>query len=141
LVILKYGPSALVATQKSKFFLLLHGDVHAWVHGMFSKHFQRKDLNFMNTTSGITCSDISIAAFGLYQDSWMRSKNRYARPLETDEYWATCAWLLGRHTCHGICYQQHWKLLVSNMVASAPEYGKYAEVLAKQVNPEVPARP
>jgi hypothetical protein len=29
LVILKYGPSALVATQKSKFFLLLHGDVHA----------------------------------------------------------------------------------------------------------------
>ena len=36
-------------------------------------------------------------------------------------------------------YQQHMKgLLVANMVASAPEYGKYAEeVLAKQMKPEV----
>lgn len=36
-------------------------------------------------------------------------------------------------------YQQHMKaLLVSNMMASAPEYGKYAdEVLSKQMPPEV----
>lgn len=36
-------------------------------------------------------------------------------------------------------YQQNMKgLLVSNMMASVPEYGKYAEdVLAKQMNPEV----
>ena len=36
-------------------------------------------------------------------------------------------------------YQQHVKgLLISNMVASAPEYGKYAnEVLAKQMKPDI----
>ena len=40
---------------------------------------------------------------------------------------------------YALKYQQHVKgLLVSNMVASAPEYGKYAdEVLAKQMKPEV----
>ena len=40
---------------------------------------------------------------------------------------------------YALKYQQHIKgLLVSNMVASAPEYGKYAEeVLAKQMKPEV----
>lgn len=40
---------------------------------------------------------------------------------------------------YALKYQKHLKgLLVSNMVASAPEYGKYAdEVLAKQMKPEV----
>ena len=40
---------------------------------------------------------------------------------------------------YALKYQQHLKgLLVSNMVASAPEYGKYAdEVLAKQMKPEI----
>lgn len=40
---------------------------------------------------------------------------------------------------YALKYQQHIKgLLVSNMVASAPEYGRYAEeVLAKQMKPEV----
>lgn len=40
---------------------------------------------------------------------------------------------------YALKYQQHLKgLLISNMVASAPEYGKYAqEVLAKQMKPEV----
>jgi proline iminopeptidase len=40
---------------------------------------------------------------------------------------------------YALKYQQHIKgLLVSNMVSSAPEYGKYAdEVLAKQMKPEV----
>ncbi len=40
---------------------------------------------------------------------------------------------------YALKYQTHLKaLLVSNMVASAPEYGKYAqEVLAKQMKPEV----
>lgn len=40
---------------------------------------------------------------------------------------------------YALKYQQHLKgLLVSNMVASAPEYGKYAEeVLSKQMKPEV----
>lgn len=40
---------------------------------------------------------------------------------------------------YALKYQQHIKgLLVSNMMASAPEYGKYAdEVLAKQMKPEV----
>jgi len=40
---------------------------------------------------------------------------------------------------YALKYQKHIKgLLVSNMMASAPEYGKYAdEVLAKQMNPEV----
>ncbi|HVM88406.1 MAG TPA: proline-specific peptidase family protein [Puia sp.] len=40
---------------------------------------------------------------------------------------------------YALKYQQHLKgLLVANMVASAPEYGKYAEeVLAKQMKPEV----
>ncbi|MBR2649062.1 MAG: proline-specific peptidase family protein [Sediminibacterium sp.] len=40
---------------------------------------------------------------------------------------------------YALKYQQHVKgLLVSNMVSSAPEYGKYAEeVLAKQMKPEV----
>ncbi len=40
---------------------------------------------------------------------------------------------------YALKYQQHLKgLLVSNMMASAPEYGKYAdEVLAKQMKPEV----
>ena len=40
---------------------------------------------------------------------------------------------------YALKYQNHMKgLLVSNMVASAPEYGKYAEeVLAKQMKPEV----
>jgi len=40
---------------------------------------------------------------------------------------------------YALKYQQHLKgLLVANMVASAPEYGQYAEeVLAKQMNPEV----
>ncbi len=40
---------------------------------------------------------------------------------------------------YALKYQQHVKgLLVSNMVASAPEYGKYAdEVLAKQMKPEI----
>ena len=40
---------------------------------------------------------------------------------------------------YALKYQQHIKgLLVANMMASAPEYGKYAdEVLAKQMNPEV----
>ncbi len=39
---------------------------------------------------------------------------------------------------YALKYQQHLKgLLVANMVASAPEYGKYAdEVLAKQMDPE-----
>ncbi len=39
---------------------------------------------------------------------------------------------------YALKYQQHLKgLLVANMVASAPDYGKYAdEVLAKQMNPE-----
>lgn len=40
---------------------------------------------------------------------------------------------------YALKYQQHLKgLLVANMVASAPEYGKYAdEILAKQMKPEV----
>jgi len=40
---------------------------------------------------------------------------------------------------YALKYQRHLKgLLVSNMMASAPEYGKYAdEVLAKQMKPEV----
>ena len=40
---------------------------------------------------------------------------------------------------YALKYQKHLKgLLVANMVASAPEYGKYAdEVLAKQMKPEV----
>ncbi len=40
---------------------------------------------------------------------------------------------------YALKYQQHLKgLIVSNMMASAPEYGKYAdEVLAKQMKPEV----
>jgi proline iminopeptidase len=40
---------------------------------------------------------------------------------------------------YALKYQKHIKgLLISNMVASAPEYGKYAdEVLAKQMKPEV----
>jgi proline iminopeptidase len=40
---------------------------------------------------------------------------------------------------YALKYQQHLKgLLVANMMASAPDYGKYAEeVLAKQMNPEV----
>lgn len=40
---------------------------------------------------------------------------------------------------YALKYQQHLKgLLVANMVASAPEYGNYAEeVLAKQMKPEV----
>ena len=40
---------------------------------------------------------------------------------------------------YALKYQKHVKgLLVANMVASAPEYGKYAdEVLAKQMKPEV----
>lgn len=40
---------------------------------------------------------------------------------------------------YALKYQQHLKgLLVANMVASAPEYGRYAEeVLAKQMKPEV----
>src|SRR6476620_4447662 len=40
---------------------------------------------------------------------------------------------------YALKYQQHLKgLLVANMVASAPEYGKYAdEVLAKQLKPAV----
>ncbi|MFY9308977.1 MAG: proline iminopeptidase-family hydrolase [Bacteroidia bacterium] len=40
---------------------------------------------------------------------------------------------------YALKYQKHLKaLLVSNMMASAPEYGRYAdEVLAKQMNPEV----
>lgn len=40
---------------------------------------------------------------------------------------------------YALKYQQHVKgLVVANMVASAPEYGKYAEeVLAKQMKPEV----
>jgi proline iminopeptidase len=40
---------------------------------------------------------------------------------------------------YALKYQDHLKaLLVANMVASAPEYGKYAdEVLAKQMQPEV----
>ena len=40
---------------------------------------------------------------------------------------------------YALKYQKHMKgLLVSNMVASAPEYGKYAEeVLSKQMKPEI----
>ena len=40
---------------------------------------------------------------------------------------------------YALKYQQHLKgLIVANMVASAPEYGKYSEeVLAKQMKPEV----
>ena len=40
---------------------------------------------------------------------------------------------------YALKYQSHMKgLLVANMMASAPEYGKYAEeVLAKQMKPEV----
>jgi proline iminopeptidase len=40
---------------------------------------------------------------------------------------------------YALKYQRHMKgLLVSNMVASAPEYGKYAEeVLSKQMKPEI----
>lgn len=40
---------------------------------------------------------------------------------------------------YALKYQQHLKgLVVANMVASAPEYGKYSEeVLAKQMKPEV----
>lgn len=40
---------------------------------------------------------------------------------------------------YALRYQQHLKgLLVANMMASAPEYGKYAdEVLAKQMKPEI----
>lgn len=40
---------------------------------------------------------------------------------------------------YALKYQQHLKgLLVANMVASAPEYGKYAdEVLSKQMKPEI----
>lgn len=40
---------------------------------------------------------------------------------------------------YALKYQEHLKgLIVSNMMASAPEYGKYAdEVLAKQMKPEV----
>lgn len=40
---------------------------------------------------------------------------------------------------YALKYQQHLKgLLVANMMASAPDYGKYAEeVLAKQMKPEV----
>jgi len=48
---------------------------------------------------------------------------------------------MGRHTSHGIRTEisKNIKgLLVSNMVASIPEYAKYAdEVLAKQLKPEV----
>lgn len=40
---------------------------------------------------------------------------------------------------YALKYQRNMKgLLVANMVASAPEYGKYAdEVLAKQMDPKV----
>ncbi|WP_264552006.1 proline-specific peptidase family protein [Flavobacterium sp. N2038] len=43
---------------------------------------------------------------------------------------------------YALKYQQNMKgLLVSNMMASAPEYGKYAdEVLAKQMKPEILAK-
>ena len=39
---------------------------------------------------------------------------------------------------YALKYQKNLKgLLISNMMASAPEYGKYSEVLAKEMNPEV----
>lgn len=43
---------------------------------------------------------------------------------------------------YALKYQQHLKgLIISNMMASAPDYGKYAvEVLAKQMDPKVLAR-
>ncbi|QKJ31838.1 proline iminopeptidase-family hydrolase [Mucilaginibacter mali] len=43
---------------------------------------------------------------------------------------------------YALKYQQHLKgLIISNMMASAPDYGKYAEdVLAKQMDPKILAR-
>ena len=39
---------------------------------------------------------------------------------------------------YALKYQQNLKgLIISNMMASAPEYGKYSEVLAKQMDPNV----
>ena len=41
---------------------------------------------------------------------------------------------------YALKYQKNLKgLLVANMMASAPEYVKYAEVLAKQMKPEISA--
>lgn len=125
--------------------LLLHGGpamTHEYME-CFETFFQREGFEFYEYDQlGSYYSDQPT-------DSSLWTTERFVEEVEqvrqaigadsTNFYVLGNSWggILGME--YALKYQKNLKgLLVANMVASAPEYGKYAdEVLAKQMNPEV----
>jgi proline iminopeptidase len=125
--------------------LLLHGGpamTHEYME-CFETFFQREGFEFYEYDQlGSYYSDQPT-------DSSLWTTERFVEEVEqvrnaigadsTNFYLVGNSWggILGME--YALKYQQHLKgLVVANMMASAPEYGKYAdEVLAKQMKPEV----
>ena len=125
--------------------LLLHGGpamTHGYMEG-FETFFQKQGFEFYESHQlGSYYSDQP-------KDSSLWTTGRFVEEVEqvrqaigadsTNFYVLGNSWggILAME--YALKYQQHLKgLLVANMVASAPEYGKYADnVLAKQMKPEV----
>ncbi len=125
--------------------LLLHGGpamTHEYME-CFETFFQREGFEFYAYDQlGSYYSDQPT-------DSSLWTTERFVEEVEqvrnaigadsTNFYLVGNSWggILGME--YALKYQRHLKgLVVANMMASAPEYGKYAdEVLAKQMNPEV----
>jgi proline iminopeptidase len=125
--------------------LLLHGGpamTHEYME-CFQTFFQREGYEFYEYDQlGSYYSDQPKDTTLWKIDRFVEEVEQVRKAIGADEsnfYILGNSWggILGME--YALKYQKNMKgLLVSNMVASAPEYGKYAaEVLAKQMKPEV----
>ena len=105
--------------------------------------FPKKDLNFMNMINWVLIIQISQQTAVLWTtERFVEEVEQVRKAIGADKnnfYILGNSWggILAME--YALKYQQHMKgLIISNMMASAPEYGKYAEeVLAKQMDPKV----
>lgn len=125
--------------------LLLHGGpamTHEYME-CFQTFFQREGFEFYEYDQlGSYYSDQPSDTTLWKTERFVEEVEQVRQAIGADEsnfYILGNSWggILGME--YALKYQKNMKaLLVSNMVASAPEYGKYAdEVLAKQMNPKV----
>lgn len=125
--------------------LLLHGGpamTHEYME-CFQTFFQREGFEFYEYDQlGSNYSDQPSDTTLWKTERFVEEVEQVRQAIGADEsnfYILGNSWggILGME--YALKYQKNMKaLLVSNMVASAPEYGKYAdEVLAKQMNPKV----
>ncbi|MHA8099328.1 proline iminopeptidase-family hydrolase [Aquirufa aurantiipilula] len=125
--------------------LLLHGGpamTHEYME-CFETFFQREGFEFYEYDQlGSYYSDQPADSILWNTERFVEEVEQVRKAIGADEsnfYIIGNSWggILGME--YALKYQKNMKaLLVSNMVASAPEYGKYAEtVLAKQMDPKV----